>query len=204
LQNTRWLSGTVSGFDLSHQLIHSWPRERSSAIRNLRPARLPQLCDFGTISQVPQPRKPTKIEPTSYQLLNFKNLDLFNSSKFNQEICKFCCRRFTYHRPAKWSSYTRAQFQSPRQCNFCCKGGVKQHQEDMKDFKHKHEPPQLKERFSRVNDLLGAFYTIGRRAHTLIEGTPQLEENVRTQGCSTWPAPTNQAVAKLGTVPGPQ
>jgi len=43
-------------FDLSHQLINSWPRERSSAIRNLRPARLPQLGDFGTISQVPQPR----------------------------------------------------------------------------------------------------------------------------------------------------
>jgi len=46
-----------SVFDLSHQLIHSWTRERSSAIRNLRPARLPQLGDFGTISQVPQPRK---------------------------------------------------------------------------------------------------------------------------------------------------
>jgi len=43
-----------SVFDLSHQLIHSWPREGSSAIRNLRPARLPQLGDFGTISQVPQ------------------------------------------------------------------------------------------------------------------------------------------------------
>jgi len=30
-------------FDFSHQLIHRWPRERSSAIRNLRPARLPLL-----------------------------------------------------------------------------------------------------------------------------------------------------------------
>jgi len=44
-----------SVFDFSHQLIHSWSRERSSAIRNLRPAQLPQLGDFGTISQVPQP-----------------------------------------------------------------------------------------------------------------------------------------------------
>jgi len=45
-----------SVFNFSHQLIHSWPRDRSSAIRNLRPARLPQLGDFETISQVPQPR----------------------------------------------------------------------------------------------------------------------------------------------------
>jgi len=34
-----------SVFDSPYQLIHSWPRERSSAIRNLRPAWLPQLGD---------------------------------------------------------------------------------------------------------------------------------------------------------------
>jgi len=46
-----------SVFDFPHRLIHSWPRERSSAIRNLRPARLPQLGYLGTISLVPQPRE---------------------------------------------------------------------------------------------------------------------------------------------------
>jgi len=59
---------------------------------------------------------------------------------------------------------------------FITKGSVKQHQEDMKDLSHKHEPPQLKERSSTVNDFLGAFYTIrpgAERHHTLIEGTPQ-------------------------------
>jgi len=53
---------------------------------------------------------------------------------------------------------------------------VKQHQEDMKDLYDKHETPQLKERASTVNDLLGAFYTIRPKAdrhHALIEGTPQ-------------------------------
>jgi len=40
------------------------------------------------------------------------------------------------------------------------------------------------------------------RHHDLIEGTPQWGENVRTQRYSTLPHPTNQAVAKLGTVPG--
>jgi len=46
----------------------------------------------------------------------------------------------------------------------------------MNDLNHKHEPPQLKERSSSVNDLLGAFSTIRPRAdrhHDLIEGTPQ-------------------------------
>jgi len=40
----------------------------------------------------------------------------------------------------------------------------------------------------KLNDLLGAFYTIRPRAdrhHALIEGTPQWGENVRTQGYST-------------------
>jgi len=32
----------------------------------------------------------------------------------------------------------------------------------------------------------------------------KLNKCVRTQRCSTWPHPTNQAVAKLGTVPGAQ
>jgi len=45
-----WISVHDSVIDFSHQLIHSW----SSAIRNLRPARQPQLGGFGTISQVPQ------------------------------------------------------------------------------------------------------------------------------------------------------
>jgi len=60
--------------------------------------------------------------------------------------------------------------------NFIAKGSVKQHKEDMKNLNHKHEPPQLKERSSTVNDLLGAFYTIQPRAdrhHALIEGAPQ-------------------------------
>jgi len=55
--------------------------------------------------------------------------------------------------------------------NFIAKGSVKQHQEDVKDVNHEHEPPQLKERSSSVNDLLGAFYTIRPRAdryHDLI------------------------------------
>jgi len=29
-------------------------------------------------------------------------------------------------------------------------------------------------------------------------------DSVRTQRCSTWPHPTNQAIAKLGIVPGAQ
>jgi len=59
---------------------------------------------------------------------------------------------------------------------FVAKGSVRQYSEDMKDFNHKHEPQQLKERSSTVNDLLGAFYTILPRAdrhHVLIESTPQ-------------------------------
>jgi len=56
-------------FDFSHQLIHRWPRERSSAIRNLRPARLPQLGDFGTISQVPQPRAKGKYDIITFLAL---------------------------------------------------------------------------------------------------------------------------------------
>jgi len=73
--------------------------------------------------------------------------------------------------------------------NFIAKGSVKQHQEDMKDLNHKHEPPQLKEIFSTdIPPKLGVPLNGG--------------ENVRTQGCSTYQHKTNQAVAKLGTVPG--
>jgi len=46
----------------------------------------------------------------------------------------------------------------------------------MKDLKSKHEPPQLKERSSTANHLLGAFDAIRPRAdrhHALIEGIPQ-------------------------------
>jgi len=58
-----------------------------------------------------------------------------------------------------------------------------------KDLNHIHEP-QLKERSTVVNDLLGASYTIRSRAdrhHDLIEGTSQGGggENVRTQRYST-------------------
>jgi len=44
------------------------------------------------------------------------------------------------------------------------------------DLNHKHVPPQLKERSTSVNDLLGASCSIRSRAdrhHDLIEGTPQ-------------------------------
>jgi len=72
--------------------------------------------------------------------------------------------------------------------NFIAKGSVKQLQEDVKDLNHKREP-QLKERSTLVNDLLGASYTIRSRAdrhHDLIDGTPQWGgENVRTQKYST-------------------
>jgi len=55
----------------------------------------------------------------------------------------------------------------------------------MKDLNHKHEPSQLKEGSSTVNDFLGAFYTIRPRAdrnQALIEGMPQWGgESVRTQ-----------------------
>jgi len=60
--------------------------------------------------------------------------------------------------------------------NFIAKGSVRQHQEGMNDLNHKHEPPQLKEKSSSVNDLIGAFNTIRPRAdrhHALIEGAPQ-------------------------------
>jgi len=60
--------------------------------------------------------------------------------------------------------------------NFIAKGSVKQHQEDVKDLNYKHEPPQLKEGSTSVNDLLGVSYTFQPRAdrhHDLIEGTPQ-------------------------------
>jgi len=60
--------------------------------------------------------------------------------------------------------------------NFKAKGSVKQHQDDVKDLNHKHVPPQLKERSTSVNDLLGASCSIRSRAdrhHDLIEGTPQ-------------------------------
>jgi len=72
--------------------------------------------------------------------------------------------------------------------NFIAKGSVKQHQEDVKDLNHKHKPPQLKERFSSVNELFCAFHTTRPRAdrhHDLIEGTPQRGEDVRTQRYST-------------------
>jgi len=53
---------------------------------------------------------------------------------------------------------------------------------------------------STVSDLLG-----GDRHHSLIEGTPQLGENVRTpKGAQHDQYPTNQEVAKLETVPGAQ
>jgi len=58
--------------------------------------------------------------------------------------------------------------------NFIAKGRVKQHQEDVKDLNHKHEP-QLKEGSTLINDLLGASYRFRSRAdrhHDLIEGTP--------------------------------
>jgi len=44
-------------------------------------------------------------------------------------------------------------------------------EDDMKDFNHKHEPPQLKERSSTVNDMLASFYTFrpwADRLHSLL------------------------------------
>jgi len=91
--------------------------------------------------------------------------------------------------------------------NFIAKGSVKQHKEGMKDLDHKHEPPQLKEGSSTVSDLLGAFYIIRPRAdryHGIIEGTPQWGENVIPKGAQHDQHSTNQAGAKLKTVPGAQ
>jgi len=83
--------------------------------------------------------------------------------------------------------------------NFIAKGSVKQHQEDVKDLNHKQEPPQLKERSSSVNDLVGAFNTIRPRAdrpHALIEGTPQWGENVRNILNMT--TPNNSSSSQVG------
>jgi len=50
------VSAHDSVFDFSHQRTHSWPRERSSAIRNLRPAPARRLWNHLTSSSAEEPR----------------------------------------------------------------------------------------------------------------------------------------------------
>jgi len=120
--------------------------------------------------------KPINIEPTSHQ---FKTYNADFCSTFLNLTKKYLS--FLAEGPhtidVPNDQVLRGHYFSPHgYVNFIAKGSVKQHQEDVTDLKHKHEPPQLKERSSSVNGLLGAFYTIRPRAdrhHALIEGTPQ-------------------------------
>jgi len=53
---------------------------------------------------------------------------------------------------------------------------VQQQQEDMDEYNHKLEPPQLKKVYVSITNSLAAYYTKRSRAdrhHTLSQGTPQ-------------------------------
>jgi len=124
--------------------------------------------------------KPINTEPTSHQLKTYKKPDFCSTFlDLTKKYPSFLAESpHTIDVPN--GQVLRGHNFSPHGVNFIAKGNVKLHQEGMKDFNHQHKPPQLKEGSSTVSDLLG-----GDRHHSLIEGTPQLGENVRTQGCST-------------------
>jgi len=130
--------------------------------------------------------KLSNTEPTSHQLKTNKKVDF--CSTFLNLTKKYLSFVAESPHTIDVPNDQVQDFSPYGNVNIIAKGSVKQHQEDVKDLNHKHEPPQLKERSSSINDLLGAFYTIRPRVdrhHAFIEGTPQWGENVRTQRYST-------------------
>jgi len=133
-------------------------------------------------------------EPTSHQLKNKKYLSLVAESPHTIDVPNDQVQR-------------GHNFSPHGNVNFIAKGSVRQRQEGMNDLNHTHEPQQLKEKSSSVNDLLGAFYTIRPRAdrhHALIESTPQWGKECSYPKILNMTTPNKSSVAKLGTVPGAQ
>jgi len=142
--------------------------------------------------------KPFNTEQTSHQLKNYKNSDFLTtflnlSKKHLNFVAEGPHTIDVQNDQFPWEH----NFSPYGNDIFVPKGRVKQHQEDMKDFNHKYERPQLKESSSSVNDLLAAFFTIRRR---MADIRPQWgEENVCTQGRSTWPAPSKSRSSQVGS-----
>jgi len=98
--------------------------------------------------------KPSNTEPTSHQLKINKKPDL--CSTFLDVTKKYLS--FLAESPhtidVPIDQVLRGHnFSHHGNVNLITKVSFKQHQEDVKDLNHKHEPPQLKERSSSINDL---------------------------------------------------
>jgi len=158
-------------------VITGYLNKETSSDTEINPNLIENRDDFAGPNVAYEPTKdknPMNIEPTSHQFKTYKKAD-FGSTFLNltkKDLSFVAERPHTIDVPN--DQVLRGHTFSPHgNVNFIAKGSVKQHQEDVKDLNHKHEP-QLKERSTLVNDLLGASYTIRSRAdrhHDLIEGT---------------------------------
>jgi len=160
-------------------VITGYLNKETSSDTEINPILVEGRGDFAGPNAAYEPTKdknPMNIEPTSHQFKTYKRSDFgstyLNLTKKHLSFVAECPHTIDVPNDQVLRGHN---FSPHGNANFIAKGSVKQHQEDVKDLNHKHEP-QLKKRSTLVNDLLGASFTIRSRAdqhHDLIEGTPQ-------------------------------
>jgi len=163
LLNRPLAQGTRLGY-----VITGFLDKETSSDTEINPILVEDRCDFAGPNAAYEPMKdknPMNTEPTSHEFKTYKKADF--CSTFLNLIKKYLSlvAKGAHTIDVPNDQVLRGHNFSPHgNGNFIAKGSVKQHQEDVKDLNYKRELPQLKERSTSVNDLLGASHTIRPRA----------------------------------------